>query len=49
MSSMELAKVVVARSANANHERVLVRQIWSKDDHQKGGELNVREVILEAV
>jgi hypothetical protein len=54
MSSMDLAKVVVARSANANHDRVLVKKIWQSNGStsffSKGsGSLTVRDVIIEGL
>ena len=54
MSSMDLAKVVVARSANAHHDRVLVQKIWEPNGttsftRDGGGSLTIRDVILEGL
>ena len=54
MSSMDLAKVVVARSANANHDRVLVQKIWESNGTKSftingAGALTIRDVILEGL
>jgi hypothetical protein len=53
MSSMDLAKVVVARSANATHDRVLVQKIWESQGDlsfkKSSGSLNIRDVIIEGL